>query len=672
MAAPATQTRSDGGRQVNGEEQGRPYPSPTRLGGSSASMGEGLAQKLAMGTAHSPEQRKQRAGEEESAVSSPAHPPPRAAEPMSPESPALPNFKDAVREALATRRRIVGEEELAKTPNRRDKALKYVLRPYGYKLLVFECIGVLLMLAHGSTTVLWFGEEKAQRVNHKRCVANGMAFRQADDIDVATDPPFFSSPKGVGHAYGMSAREHVRRWRGHRRRERMEACGDGGVGSCDAVLSVMGGVTLELNSATAGLEPKPKLKESEYARLARQAWDNWSKKKRRRLCEPLDTRPKVGRRPACWRYCRLCDYVRTAMEVWDFIAFLLMMRTAYKVETESGGYYEYRPRQIFRYRITRPYFVLQLLIGMPTYSALKLLSGGHLTPISLIQIKAIGRWEKFQRHMRAHLMEYLRIAIKTGVVSNLRALLKLVRSVKWIIDLWNLIFRHVQARPRRACRARAARPRPQRERPSCAPLLRAPPDPPSPRRAADAPHAQDAHPHRVGHREVLLAPPARQQSVQRVGDAAAEAQRRHRHQAEARRAQVDHARHLRHATLHLEGRRRRVRRRGVHPRLDLVALDGGGGGDPAVGLRRAGARRRRRVAVAPGRVRRVRWVRARRVAFGLGRGVAAGFSLCGRSREGDHAVDHRRGRRRRRCDDASRPSEPRGPAAGAEEDHDLR
>ena len=318
----------------------------------------------------------------------------------------------------------------------------YVLRPHSRRMVAWELLGLIIMLLHGLSNVMWFAEHNAQAVNHRDCLENTKPFANLEKIKAAEllGPPLFPNWLVAADAGGDE----------------------------EVPMDVLTGFwhahdhNIELPLATTMTGVVQNLVHKQL------------NKSRRGKCQHL--KPNAPRRdasdtaPYCYRFCSICDALRILLDVYDFFHFLLIFITAFQL---PSGRFESRLTAIARHRLTSPYLPAQMLVATPTYLIVLLTaSEGRKTAAAASKggpIIALVR-SRLLHHGRMHLEQQIKenkfyIAAGAAIYQEdaLRAI-KMLRLAVWIIKRSLLVLRHVNALMRVSHMLRQARSAMQRVR----------------------------------------------------------------------------------------------------------------------------------------------------------------------------------------------------------------
>lgn len=296
-----------------------------------------------------------------------------------------------------------------------------VIRPYGRLAVMWECVGALLLLSYAASSMLWFGEVQAMKVNWRACVAGAPAFstparlgatRPAEQvIQQVSEPsllrqspsPTFASLRGSGCPAASAS----------------TLC----LGAPMGVLSAM-----TVHDAMGDLDLPPKVSRS--SPLLDELHLEWRKLRQRwrlQACHPLDPRPTRTRPPPCLRMCQLSDAIKVAIDAFELLSFLLLLRTAFK---RPDGTYELRPRGILRHRLSCRRLPLALIAALPLYTlAVHCTSPTQGSPLhTFLQ-------QLFLPALLARLREYLSQRGMRWLVANHAGLLRTFRILMRILKV---------------------------------------------------------------------------------------------------------------------------------------------------------------------------------------------------------------------------------------------
>ena len=321
----------------------------------------------------------------------------------------------AFQQLVRDRRCADSEASEPSTPGRNFVAPWYLLRPYGWKRLGWETLGVVLMLMQVCCDIGYYGEENAQRFHYERCMAGRPGFSTEAEREAAQSPMLVSPPLSGRSATG-------KRWY-----------------HLDVATGIAFGEYVE--------RPPP----TTVHGLLDQQIRHQLKRTRRLRCEPIHkaVSPLTGvKEKRCGRLCWLADGVKVTVDVYDLLNFFLLFATAYKLTTrdkerekakakdgEECVDYEYRPRRIARFRLTRWYLPFQLFIATPSYY---LASRGGLRVAVLTSLRG-----SLLSSLASRPWETCLVVLRNGVPQSA---LKVVRLVRFVLKLVKVVMRLLRLR----------------------------------------------------------------------------------------------------------------------------------------------------------------------------------------------------------------------------------
>ena len=278
----------------------------------------------------------------------------------------------------------------------------WIFRPYGWKRLAWETLGVLLMLTQVVAMVGWYGEANAQRHHYERCMAGQPGFSTAAEREAAMSPRLLEPP-----LTGLSRRGA--RWY-----------------HLDVASGIAAGEFVE--------RPPP----TTMRGLLNQQIRRQLQRGRRLRCEPIykAVSPLTAvKERRCGAMCWLADGLQVAVDAYDLLNFLLLFLTAYQYTARGGDdaqgeeeeAYEFGPRRIAAFRLTRWYLPFQLLVATPSYY---LASRGGLLAALVASLRG-----SLLDGIASHPWDTLRLALTTGVAQSALKVVQLVRVVMKVVTV---------------------------------------------------------------------------------------------------------------------------------------------------------------------------------------------------------------------------------------------
>lgn len=273
------------------------------------------------------------------------------------------------------------------------------------------------MLMQVVAMIGWYGEANAQRYHFERCMEGRPGFNTAAEREAAMSPMLVSPPLTGLSPLGT-------RWY-----------------HLDVAAGIAFGEYIE--------RPPP----TTVRGLLEQQVRRQLERRRRQRCEPIykAVSPLTGvKEKRCGRLCWLTDGLKVTVDLYDLLNFFLLFLTAYQYTTpttrdgdegteketaEQCIEYEYRPRRIARFRLTRWYLPFQLVVATPSYY---LASRGGLRVAVISSLRG-----SLLSSLASHPWETFWIVFRNGVPQSA---LKVVRLVRFVLRVIKVVLRLLRLR----------------------------------------------------------------------------------------------------------------------------------------------------------------------------------------------------------------------------------